>query len=96
MDLAPGIQSALHPRGPDADAIAHLTWVLVGGGTAILLAVLVLAAYALWAPVEHRAWLTKQRFVVGAGIAFPVIHTLFPKARGALSAPRRYWANISR
>ena len=73
MDLAPGIQSALHPRGPDADAIAHLTWVLVGGGTAILLLVLALVAYALWAPAERRAWAANQHFVIAAGIGFPVI-----------------------
>ena len=73
MDFAPGIQSALHPRGPDADAIAHLTWVLVGGGTAILLVVLALIAYALWAPAERRGWAAKPHFVLGAGIGFPVI-----------------------
>ncbi len=73
MDLAPGIQSALHPRGPDAETIAQLTWVLIGGGTAILLVVLAFAAYALWAPAERRAWTAKQPFVVAAGIGFPVI-----------------------
>jgi cytochrome c oxidase subunit 2 len=47
--------------------------VLIGGGTAILVAVLALTAYALWAPAEHRAWATKHHFVLGAGIGFPVI-----------------------
>jgi cytochrome c oxidase subunit 2 len=47
--------------------------VLVGGGTAILLLVLGLAAYALWAPGERRLWLAKERFVIGAGIGFPVV-----------------------
>ena len=73
MDLAPGIQSALHPRGPDAEAIAHLTWILIGGGTAILLAVLAIAAFALWAPLERRAWAAKQRFVIGSAVVFPIV-----------------------
>ena len=46
---------------------------LVGGGTAILLLVLALAAYALWAPAQRRLWLAQERFVIGAGIGFPVV-----------------------
>jgi cytochrome c oxidase subunit II len=73
LDLAPGIQSALHPRGPDAEAIAQLTWILFAGGTAILLAVLAIAAYAVWASPERRAWAAKQRVVIAGGIVFPIV-----------------------
>jgi cytochrome c oxidase subunit 2 len=67
------IQSALHPHGPQADAVATLSWVLFYGGAAILLLIVVLAAYALLAPPERRAWAASQRFVIGGGIVLPLV-----------------------
>jgi len=72
LDTA-GIQSALHPLGPEADAIATLSWVLIGGATAIFIAVLMLAGYALWGPAKRRAWAATHRFVIAGGVAFPVV-----------------------
>ncbi len=66
------MQSILSPHGPAAAAIAEMTWVLFAGGAAILLLVLGLTAYALSARPERRAWLARERFVIAAGIAFPV------------------------
>ena len=66
------IQSALHPHGPQADAIATLTWVLIGSATLIMLAVLLLAAYALWGAKPRRAWAAGERFVYGGGVVFPI------------------------
>lgn len=68
-----GIQSALHPYGPQADAIATLTWILIGGAALILLVVLLLAAYALWGAKKRRAWAAGERFIVGGGIVLPVV-----------------------
>jgi cytochrome c oxidase subunit II len=66
------MQSILSPHGPAATAIAELTWVLFAGGGAILLVVLVVTALAVRGK-PGRAWLARERFVVAAGIAFPVV-----------------------
>ena len=73
MAPVPGIQSALHPQGPQAEAIATLSWVLIAGAAAILLVVLALAAYAVYGPDKRRAWVARERFIVGAGIVFPIV-----------------------
>jgi cytochrome c oxidase subunit II len=64
------MQSILSAHGPAATAIAELAWVLFAGGAAILLAVLVLTAYAVSA---RPAWLAREGFIMAAGIAFPVL-----------------------
>ena len=73
MDLHDGIQSALHPHGPHAEAVNTLSWLLFYGAAAILVLVIVLAAYAIFAPPERRAWASSLRFVIGGGIVFPVV-----------------------
>jgi cytochrome c oxidase subunit 2 len=73
VDAVPGIQSALHPQGPQADAIATMSWVLIGGSALVALVVLALAAYALYGPEKSRAWASGERFVIWGGIVFPVI-----------------------
>lgn len=62
-------QSALHPAGPDAEAIAQLTWVLVGGAALAFVLVMVLCALALRGarPVRERVWL------YGLGVALPLV-----------------------
>ncbi len=67
------MESTLSPHGPAASEIAELSWVLFAGGGAIFLLVLAAIAYALWATPARRAWLARERFVVAAGIAFPVV-----------------------
>ena len=66
------MQSILSPHGPAASAIAEMAWVLFAGGAAILVLVLGLTAYALSARPDRRTWLARERFVMLAGIAFPV------------------------
>mgnify|MGYP006315463885 FL=1 len=64
------LQSALHPAGPDAAIIAHLSWVLFAGGAVIFVAVMALMVLSLrpnLRPVSARWW------IAGAGIAFPVV-----------------------
>jgi cytochrome c oxidase subunit II len=64
------MQSILTSRGPAADAIAELSWVLFAGGAVILILVVAAIAYALW---SKPARLSRESFVVAAGIAFPVV-----------------------
>ena len=64
------LQSVLHPAGPDAAIIAHLSWVLFGGAAVIFVAVMALVVLGMRPaarPVSTRWW------IAGAGIAFPVV-----------------------
>lgn len=63
------MQSILTPHGPAAAEITGLMWVLFAGGGAILL--LVIAATIL--AMRPRAWLSDEKFVVAAGVAFPIV-----------------------
>lgn len=66
------IQSVLHPSGPHAEAVARLSGVLFYGGGAILLLVMALTAYAIWAPKRGR-WASGKRFIVIGGLIFPIV-----------------------
>jgi len=66
----PYLQSVLHPAGPDAAIIAHLSWILFGGAAVIFVAVMALLVMSVRPdkrPVATRWW------IAGAGIAFPVV-----------------------
>jgi cytochrome c oxidase subunit II len=63
------MQSTLSPRGPAATEIAELSWVLFAGGGAILLLVVLAIVFA----AQGRAWLSSEKFVLAAGVAFPVL-----------------------
>ena len=63
------MQSVLSPRGPAAAEIAELSWVLIAGGGAVFLLVIAALVGALW---SRPAWLSRERFVIVAGGAFPV------------------------
>lgn len=64
------LQSAVHPRGPAAEEIAFLWWLLLGGGVVIFLGVMALVLYGLLA--RTRPAVTSHRaFVVGGGLVFP-------------------------
>jgi cytochrome c oxidase subunit 2 len=64
---------ALDPAGPNAGAIAILTWVLVGMALAVLAIVLVALALALFGPAKYRALLGRERLVWVGGLAFPIV-----------------------
>ncbi len=64
------LQSVLHPGGPDAAIMAHMAWVLFGGGALVFAAVMALLILALRGgprPVRPMRW------IAGAGVAFPVL-----------------------
>ncbi len=74
--LYDGIQSTLNPQGPDAAIIAEMSWVLFAGASVIFVAVMAIAAYAVFASRERAQRLSPRLLVVGGGIVFPVV-TLF-------------------
>lgn len=65
--------SALHPAGPDAEALVELTWILLAGATAIFALVMVLAALAVFLPERWRPRLSSNAMILGGGVAFPVV-----------------------
>lgn len=67
------IQSALAPRGPEAEDIAVLTWVLVAGAAGILFIVMIALGLALWGGPRSRAILAHVNAVRIGGIAFPLV-----------------------
>ena len=63
----------LDPHGSNAHQTAQIAWVLFGGGGIIFVLVVALAAHALLAKPARRAWLSRQGFVIGAGLVFPIV-----------------------
>lgn len=87
MTPPPAVQSTLSPQGPAAAEIAEIGWILFGGSAVIFLAVMALAAKAAFGR-RNNAWLSREGFIVGAGIVFPtailfalLVYTLFAAAR---------------
>jgi cytochrome c oxidase subunit 2 len=68
-----GIQSALDPRGPQARELAELWWIMAAGAVVIWLFVIGCAIYATRiAPGERRNF-AGTAFIVGGGVALPVV-----------------------
>jgi cytochrome c oxidase subunit 2 len=67
-----GAQSVLNPYGPDAARLADLSWMLFVGGGIILLFTMAAAVLAVWGTPAQRSTLGSRRFVLAAGVAFPV------------------------
>lgn len=67
------LQSALDARGDAAARILDLTWVLFVGGGLIFIAVMALLVLALAGPGGVRSRLAGRSWIVGGGIAFPVV-----------------------
>src|SRR5688572_3913386 len=91
MDPAAALQSALNPHGPEAAAIATLTWVMVAGAAAGMVLVTLLTALALRAP---RPWLARPAAIVAGGIALPAVVLLALLAYGTVAAPRPFAADV--
>jgi cytochrome c oxidase subunit 2 len=86
MTVPAAVQSALEPHGPRAAEIAEIGWVLFAGAAIIFVGVMALAAWAGFG--GRKAWLSREGFIVGAGIVFPAVvlfilllYTLFAAAR---------------
>jgi cytochrome c oxidase subunit 2 len=68
-----GVQSVLDPTGIESERIALLFWIMTWSSAAILAGVGALFVVAILGPQKLRAKLAQQQFIVGAGIAFPII-----------------------
>ena len=64
-------QSPLVPHGSEAEALAALIEIVIGGGVVVFAIVLVIAALALRARGRPSPWLSERALVVGGGIVFP-------------------------
>jgi len=64
------LQSVLHPGGPDAAIVARFSWVLFGGAALILAGVMALTLLALR---RDGGRVVPMRWILGAGVAFPVV-----------------------
>jgi cytochrome c oxidase subunit 2 len=73
IDPLRAMQSVLDPQGPVAKAIADSAWLLFIGAAVIFVLVLAVAGWALLASPARRAWLASPRFVIAAGIVFPML-----------------------
>jgi cytochrome c oxidase subunit 2 len=69
--LRPIMQSSFSAHGQVASELAQLAWILFAGGGAIL--VLVIAATIIALRTRKRAWVATERFIVAAGVVFPVV-----------------------
>ncbi|MEZ5816616.1 MAG: cytochrome c oxidase subunit II [Hyphomicrobiaceae bacterium] len=68
-----GIQSALAPESEGARRVATLSWVLFGGGSAILALMLALMWLALRGSARMRGVLSRHATVIGGGLVFPIV-----------------------
>ncbi len=72
------VESVLDPAGPVAQALANLSWLLIGGATLIFVAMMALLAWTLLRRarsddrdargVRSNAW-----WLIGGGVVFPVV-----------------------
>ncbi|MBV7486859.1 cytochrome c oxidase subunit II [Bordetella sp. BOR01] len=68
-----GRQSALHPKADQASLGADIGWVMFAGGSGIFLLVMVILVLALVGPQRWRRHLSGRAWLIGAGVAFPVV-----------------------
>lgn len=66
-------QSALAARGPEAEQVVLLSWILFWGGTAILILVIVLTAIALFGAARWRRRLNNEVAIIIGGLIFPMV-----------------------
>ncbi|RVT95806.1 c-type cytochrome [Rhodovarius crocodyli] len=80
-----GEQSALSPRGPEAELLHGLTWLLSLGGAVIFLLTMLLLVLAL---TGRARWLASPRVMVMLGAVLPtiVLIALFAHSTGIVSA----------
>lgn len=80
-----GMQSALDPRGPEAQSVAAVGWAMFAGAAAILLLVMGLALYAVYGAPERRRRVRSRTFIVAGGVVFPVVTLSALLAYGVVS-----------
>jgi len=86
-----GEQSALAPRGEEASEIDRLFWTMTIFLSLVLLGVVAATVLAIAGGPRVRARLAANRFIVGAGVAFPTISLLLLLAYGLSAMGTRAW-----
>lgn len=66
------LQSALDPRGLEAERVATLSWVLFAGAAVIFVGVMALALLAI-GNGRARRWLASERAILWGGVVFPFV-----------------------
>ena len=66
-------QFVLQAQGEGAAHILEITWVLLIGGGLIFVVVMALGLFALFGRPQGKAWLARRGWLIGAGIAFPLV-----------------------
>jgi len=66
-------QSALHPAGEEAEAVATLFWYMSGAGAVIWLLVMGAALYAVLGRRRPRSERFADRFIVACGVIIPTV-----------------------
>jgi cytochrome c oxidase subunit II len=68
-----GIQSALDPRGPFAQDLAQMWWIMHWAGWAIFLLVMALVLYTVFRDPAKRRPIHGPRLIVAGGIGLPLV-----------------------
>jgi cytochrome c oxidase subunit 2 len=67
------VQSVLAPHGPHAELTAGLAWLLFGGGTAVLLGVVLAVVLAVRGSPRARRLLARDSTILAAGAGLPIV-----------------------
>jgi len=86
-----GEQSALAPRGAEAEVVVRLFWAMTIFLGLVLVGVVAALAFAVAGGPGIRARLAAHRFVVGAGLVFPTVSLLVLLAYGLSAMGTRAW-----
>lgn len=68
-----GMQSALNPHGPVARTLAETWWVMLAGGSVVLLLVTLLTLYAVIRRPEARRQVDGNTLIALGGVALPLV-----------------------
>lgn len=73
LSACEGVQSALDPRGHEAQVVADLFWIMLAGAVVIWCAVLGLAFYATKVAPSRDGRRLADGLIIGGGVIFPVV-----------------------
>lgn len=67
------LPDAIHPAGPQTDAIALLSWALIAMFVAVTLLVVATSALAFWGDERWRTRIGREGVVIALGVGLPVV-----------------------
>jgi cytochrome c oxidase subunit 2 len=68
-----GVQSVLDPKGPNAQAIAELGWIMFAAAAGLLALVMLLALYAVYRDPARRRPVSGDAMIFAGGLLLPVL-----------------------